>query len=384
MSPLYFDAHATTPCDPRVVTAMLPYFTETFGNAASRQHVFGWAAREAVDTARGEIASLIGARPKDIVFTSGATESNNLALKGGAEALAARGRHLVTVRTEHSSVLDVCSWLQEQGCDVTFLDVDRDGLVDPDRLRAALRDETTIVSVMAANNEIGVLQPLEAIGRITRERGILFHVDAVQAAGKVPFDVERVGADLVSLSAHKMYGPKGVGALYVRRRGPAADLRPLLHGGGHERGLRSGTLNVPAIVGFGVAARLCRLEMTQEAETLRALRDRLLARLESHPGGVRVNGSTTARLPHNLNVTFQGIDGSRLLLGLTDVAVSSGAACSSASAAPSHVLMALGLSEAEAKASLRFGLIRGTTAEQVDQAAARVAEVVTGLRAAKV
>ncbi len=279
--PLYFDAHATTPCDPRVVEAMLPYFTERFGNAASRQHPFGWAAREASDHARGQIAALIGAKPKDIIFTSGATESNNLAIKGMAEALRAKGRHVVTLETEHRAVLDPCAWLEAQGCEVTRLPVQPDGLVDVGRLVAALRPDTILVSVMAANNEIGVLQPLEAIGRETHARGIAFHTDAAQAAGKVPFDVEAIHADLVSLTAHKIYGPKGVGASFVRRRGPASALAPLIHGGGHERGLRSGTLNVPAIVGFGAAAALCAAEMPAESARLAALRDRLLAGLRA-------------------------------------------------------------------------------------------------------
>jgi cysteine desulfurase len=383
--PLYFDAHATTPCDPRVVEAMLPYFTERFGNAASRQHPFGWAAREASDHARGQIAALIGAKPKDIIFTSGATESNNLAIKGMAEALRAKGRHIVTLETEHRAVLDPCAWLEAQGCEVTRLPVQADGLVDVDRLVATLRPDTALVSVMAANNEIGVLQPLAAIGRETHARGIAFHVDAAQAVGKVRFDVEAIHADLVSLTAHKIYGPKGIGALFVRRRGPAAALAPLIHGGGHERGLRSGTLNVPAIVGFGAAAALCSAEMTAESARLGALRDRLLAGLRASAGGgeLLVNGALGAdvRLPHNLNVAFPGVEGSALLMAMTDIAVSSGAACSSASAEPSHVLRALGLSDADAKASLRFGLSRFTTAEEVDYVVEKVSAIVSDLRA---
>jgi cysteine desulfurase len=387
--PLYFDAHATTPCDPRVVEAMLPYFTERFGNAASRQHPFGWAAREASDHARGQIAALIGAKPKDIIFTSGATESNNLAIKGMAEALAAnaasKGRHVVTLETEHRAVLDPCAWLEAQGCEVTRLPVQPDGLIDVDRLIAALRPDTILVSVMAANNEIGVLQPLAAIGRETHARGIAFHTDAAQAVGKVPFDVEAIKADLVSLTAHKIYGPKGVGALFVRRRGPAAALAPLIHGGGHERGLRSGTLNVPAIVGFGAAAALCNAEMTAESARLGALRDRLLdgLRAAAADGEVVVNGAMgpAVRLPHNLNVAFPGVEGSALLMAMTDIAVSSGAACSSASAEPSHVLRALGLSDADAKASLRFGLSRQTTAQEVDWVVEKVSVVVSDLRA---
>jgi cysteine desulfurase len=380
--PLYFDAHATTPCDPRVVEAMLPYFTERFGNAASRQHPFGWAAREASDHARGQIAALIGAKPKDIVFTSGATESNNLAIKGVAEALRAKGRHVVTLETEHRAVLDPCAWLEAQGCEVTRVPVHPDGLVDVGRLVAALRPDTILVSVMTANNEIGVLQPLEAIGRETHARGIAFHTDAAQAVGKVPFDVEAIHADLVSLTAHKIYGPKGTGALYVRRRGPASALAPLIHGGGHERGLRSGTLNVPAIVGFGAAAALCSAEMSAESARLAALRDRLLAGLRAAAGEVLVNGAfgPAVRLPHNLNVAFPGVEGSALLMAMTDIAVSSGAACSSASAEPSHVLRALGLSDADAKASLRFGLSRSTTEEEVDFVVEKVSAIVSDLR----
>jgi cysteine desulfurase len=387
--PLYFDAHATTPCDPRVVEAMLPYFTERFGNAASRQHPFGWAAREASDHARGQIAALIGAKPKDIIFTSGATESNNLAIKGMAEALGAKakGRHVVTLETEHRAVLDPCAWLESHGCEVTRLPVQPDGLVDVGRLVAALRADTILVSVMAANNEIGVLQPLAAIGRETHARGIAFHTDAAQAVGKVPFDVEAIHADLVSLTAHKIYGPKGIGALFVRRRGPASALAPLIHGGGHERGLRSGTLNVPAIVGFGAAAALCAAEMPAESARLAALRDRLLTGLQAaddaDAGRLRVNGALgpAVRLPHNLNVAFPGVEGSALLMTMTDIAVSSGAACSSASAEPSHVLRALGLPDADAKASLRFGLSRFTTAEEVDFVVEKVSAIVSDLRA---
>jgi cysteine desulfurase len=379
--PLYFDAHATTPCDPQVVAAMLPFYTERFGNAASRHHGHGWAARDAVEQARGEVAALIGAKFRDIVFTSGATESNNLAIKGAAAALASKGRHIVTVATEHHAVLDVCEWLARGGFEVTVLPVDAGGLLDPGTLESALRPDTILVSVMTANNEIGVLQPVEAIGALARRRGIAFHTDASQAVGHVPFDAERVGADLVSFTAHKLYGPKGVGALYVRRRGAVPEVEPLLHGGGHERGLRSGTLNVPAIVGFGVAARLARETIGVEPPRLGALRDRLLEGLRHGLGDLVVNGTMAPRLPHNLNASFPGVDGSRLLSSLTDVAVSSGAACSSASAEPSHVLQALGRTEAEAKASLRFGLCRGTSAESIDYLVGRVTDVVLGLRA---
>ena len=382
--PLYFDAHATTPCDPRVVEVMLPFFTDIFGNAASRQHPFGWAAREATDGARGQIAKLIGAKPKDIIFTSGATESNNLAIKGLAEAtaVASKGRHIVTVETEHRAVLDPCDWLEKspRSVAITRLRVKPDGLIDVDELRAALRDDTILVSVMAANNEIGVLQPLREIGELTSARGIAFHTDAAQATGKVPLDVEAMRIDLLSLTAHKMYGPKGIGALFVRRRGPGAALFPQIHGGGHERGLRSGTLNTPAIVGFGAAAEIAQREMPTESPRLATLRDRLRDGLQTNLRDVTVNGSQTARLPHNLNVSFGGVDGATLLMSLTDIALSSGAACSSASAEPSHVLRAIGVPDGLAKASLRFGLSRFTTAEEVDYVVGRVSEVVAGLR----
>ncbi len=385
-SPIYLDAHATTPCDPRVVESMLPYFTEKFGNAASRQHAFGWAAREATDHARGELAKLIGAKPKDIVFTSGATESNNLAIEGIARSHSHANRghgHIVTIATEHRAVLDPCDWLERRFPDaiaVTRLRVRPDGLIDVAELEAALREDTMLVSVMAANNEIGVLQPLADIGKLTRARGIAFHTDAAQAAGKVPLDVEAINADLVSFTAHKMYGPKGIGALYVRRRGPAAALEPILHGGGHERGLRSGTLNVPAIVGFGTAAAICAREMQTESARLAKLRDHLLTGLKANLEAVQVNGSMTARLPHNLNISFGEVDGAALLMSMTDIAVSSGAACSSASAEPSHVLSALGVPEALAKASLRFGLTRFTTDAEIDYAIARVTTIVSSLR----
>jgi cysteine desulfurase len=382
--PLYFDAHATTPCDPRVVEVMLPFFTDIFGNAASRQHPFGWAAREAIDAARGQIAKLIGAKPKDIIFTSGATESNNLAIKGIAEAAASTSarRHIVTVETEHRAVLDPCDWLAKEprAFDVTRLRVKPTGLIDLDELQAALRDDTILVSVMAANNEIGVLQPLAEIGQLTSARGIAFHTDAAQAAGKVPLDVEAMRIDLLSLTAHKLYGPKGVGALFVRRRGPAAALLPLIHGGGHERGLRSGTLNTPGIAGFGAAAEIAQREMPTESPRLATLRDRLLTGLTDALPDVTVNGTLTPRLPHNLNLSFAGVDGATLLMSLTDIAISSGAACSSASAEPSHVLRAIGVPDNLAKASLRFGLSRFTTAEEVDDVVGRVSEVVTGLR----
>jgi cysteine desulfurase len=377
---VYFDAHATTPCDPRVVEAMLPYFTARFGNASSAQHPFGWAAREAVERARGQVAALIGARPRDVVFTSGATESNNLAIHGAVRALRDRGRHVVTVATEHTAVLDVCAALEADGWAITRLGVDGGGLVSPEAVAAAIRPDTVLVSVMAANNEIGVLQPIAAIGAIARARGVAFHTDAAQAAGKVPLDVEAIGADLLSFTAHKLYGPKGIGALYVRRRGPVADLPPLHHGGGHERGMRSGTLNVPGIVGFGAACEIARASMAGDDVTLGGLRDRLFEALQARIPGLHLNGARTPRLAHNLNVRIDGVNGRELLMGLSDLSLSSGAACCTASAEPSHVLKALGLTDEAARASLRFGLVRGTTRADVDAAAAAVASVVEALR----
>jgi cysteine desulfurase len=375
--PVFMDSHSTTPVDRRVVEAMLPFFAEDFGNAASRTHAFGWRAAEAVERARQQTAALVGASAKDVIFTSGATESNNLAILGAARAPRSRGRHIVTLATEHRAVLDPCRHLEREGFDVTWHPVRTDGLVDVNQLVDALRPETMLVSVMAANNEIGVLQPLAAVGRITQQRGILFHTDAAQAAGKVPFDVETVGADLVSFTAHKIYGPKGVGALYVRRR---TELTPIVFGGGHERGLRSGTLNVPGIVGFGAASALCRQEMKTESQRLRALRDRLNAGLHARLDGMLVNGSMTERLPHNLNVSVAGVDGDSLLTGLNDIAVSSGAACTSGTREPSHVLRAIGCSEELARASLRFGLCRFSTEEEVDYVVETVASLVTRLR----
>jgi cysteine desulfurase len=328
--PIYMDYAATTPVDPRVLAAMLPYFTEDFGNAASKSHAFGWRAEEAVEAARAQVAALLGATAREIVFTSGATESDNLALKGVAHFHQARGKHLVTCRTEHKAVLDSMHALEREGFEVTFLPVGRDGLLDPDDLRRALRPDTILVSVMHANNEVGVIQPLEEIGRITRERGVLLHTDAVQSAGKVPFDVERLNADLVSLSAHKMCGPKGVGALYVRRQ-PRVRLIGEIDGGGHERGLRSGTLNVPGIAGMGQACALAAAEMAEEGARLLRLRERLRQGLERTVESITVNGSLAHRLPGNLNVSFAYVEGEALMLATRDVAVSSGSACTSAS-----------------------------------------------------
>jgi cysteine desulfurase len=378
--PIYLDNHATTQVDPRVLAAMLPYFTEQFGNAASRSHAYGWAAEQAVETARSQVASLLGATAKEIVFTSGATESNNLALKGVAEALQANGRHIITQATEHKAVLDTCAHLEKQGFRVTVLPVDSGGLVSPEQVRAALRDDTILVSIMAANNEIGVLQPIGEIGAICRERGVLFHSDAVQAAGKIPLDVKTLPVDLLSISAHKMYGPKGAGALYVRRGGRRIPLAAQMDGGGHERGRRSGTLNVPGIVGLGAACSLAQQAMTEEGERLRGLRDRLKARLEAALPDVAVNGAMEPRLPGNLNMLFHGVEGEALMMALHDVAVSSGSACTSDAIEASHVLRAIGRSDDEAHSSIRFGLGRFTTGEEIDYAAARVIDAVQQLR----
>jgi cysteine desulfurase len=377
--PVYLDYHATTPVDPRVLEAMLPFFSEDFGNAASRQHAYGWKAQEAVDRARGQVAAAIGASPAEIVFTSGATESNNLAIKGASYALRERGDHIVTVVTEHKSVLDSFKRLEHDGWRVTWLGVDASGLVRLDELRAAVTDRTVLISVMAANNEIGVLQPLAGIGAVARERSVLFHTDAAQAAGKIPIDVKSMGIDLLSLTAHKFYGPKGSGALFVRRRKPRIELTCQIDGGGHENGLRSGTLNVPGIVGLGRAAEICAAEMPDEAARLGTLRDRLLEGLRQLDG-VRVNGSMTERLPHNLHVSFEHVEGEALLMALGDLAVSTGSACSSGSQAASHVLQAIGAVGDQAGASIRFGLGRGTTGADVDFAIERVTAVVRSLR----
>ena len=375
---IYLDHHATTPCDGRVLEAMLPFFTQQFGNAASRQHAFGWAANDAVERARKQVAVLMGAGSKDVIFTSGATEANNLAIKGAAKARRAERDHLVTVATEHQAVLDPMTRLEHEGWHVTVLPVDRLGLLDLAALEQAITPRTALVSVMAANNEIGVLQPIKDAAALAHAKGAWFHTDAVQAVGKVPFDVEALDVDFASLTAHKIYGPKGVGALYVRRNKRGVKLAAEIDGGGHERGLRSGTLNVPGIVGFGQAAEIARAELSPEARRTVALRDRLLNALLAMTDGMTVNGALDARLPGNLNVSFEGIDGEALLVGLDDIAVSSGAACTAAE--PSHVLVALGLSTDRALASLRFGLGRATTAVEIDAAAAKVADVVNRLR----
>ena len=378
--PIYMDYHATTPVDPRVLEAMLPYFTEHFGNSASRNHAFGWAAEEAVETARRQVAELIGANPKEIIFTSGATESNNLAIKGAAEMYREKGNHVITAVTEHKAVIDTCKKLEKQGGRVTYLPVQKDGRIDLDDLRAAITDKTILITIMTANNEIGVLQPIAEIGAIAKGKGILFHTDAVQAAGKIPFDVNEAKADLVSMSAHKMYGPKGVGALYVRRRNPRVLLAEQISGGGHERGMRSGTLNVPGIVGLGKAAEIARAEMAAEGERLRRMRDRLNEKLHASLDELYINGSMEHRLPHNLNVSFAYVEGESLLMGINDVAVSSGSACTSASLEPSYVLKALGAGDDLAHSSIRFGLGRWTTDEEVDYVVDKLTTVVRRLR----
>jgi len=378
--PIYLDNHATTRVDPRVVTAMLPYFTEHFGNAASRNHEFGWEAEQAVDKARKQIADLIGATPKEIIFTSGATESNNLAIKGVAEMYAEKGNHIITEVTEHKAVLDTCKRLEKSGCRVTYLPVKADGTIDLEDLRRAIDDKTILVSIMAANNEIGVLQPVREIGKICHERGVLFHTDAVQAVGKVLFNVIDDFVDVASISAHKIYGPKGVGALYVRRRNPRVRIAAQIDGGGHERGMRSGTLNVPGIVGLGNACEIAQQEMAEESARLSALRDRLKTKLEAELDYVHVNGSMEHRLPGNLNMSFVYVEGESLLMGINDVAVSSGSACTSATLEPSYVLKALGLGDDVAHSSIRFGLGRFNTEAEVDYVAAKVIQVVRHLR----
>ncbi len=378
--PIYMDYHATTPVDPRVVDAMLPYFTSHFGNAASRNHAFGWEAEEAVETARRQVADLVGANAKEIIFTSGATESNNLAIKGVAEMYREKGNHVITCVTEHKAVIDTCKKLEKQGGRVTYLPVQKDGRIDLDDLRAAITDKTILITLMTANNEIGVLQPIAEIGAVAKEKGILFHTDAVQAVGKVPFNVNDARVDLVSMSAHKLYGPKGVGALYVRRRNPRVLLAEQISGGGHERGMRSGTLNVPGIVGLGAAAALAQAEMSSEGQRLRTLRDRLNAKLHANLDELYINGSMEHRLPHNLNVSFAYVEGESLLMGINDVAVSSGSACTSASLEPSYVLKALGAGDDLAHSSIRFGLGRWTTEEEVDYVVDKLTTVVRRLR----
>jgi cysteine desulfurase len=373
--PIYMDNHATTPVDPRVVEAMLPYFSEHFGNAASRTHAFGWRAEAAVDDARDTIAQLINAESgKEIVFTSGATESDNLAIKGAAEYYQGKGNHIVTTTIEHKAVLDSCKRLEKQGCTITYVPAGKDGIVDPDDIKNALTDKTILVSIMLANNEVGTIQPIGEIGKITRERGVLLHVDAVQGIGKTPFDVRAMNVDLASISAHKIYGPKGVGALYVRRSKPRVRLIAQMDGGGHERGNRSGTLNVPSIVGFAKASEILIKEGAAEAEKLRGLRDRLWKKFQRELDQVILNGHPERRLPGNLNVSFAFVEGEGLMMAIKDVAVSSGSACTSSSLEPSYVLRSMGLDEDMAHSSIRFGLGRFNTEEEVDY----VGDLVTG------
>lgn len=378
--PVYLDNNATTPCDPRVVAAMLPYFTEVYGNAASRSHPFGWAAEEAVDYAREQVAKLIGAEPKEIVFTSGATEAVNLAIKGVYEMYAGKGQHIITAVTEHKAVLDTCKHLEKLGAQITWLPVNREGEIDLAELEAAITPQTILISIMYANNEVGVIQPIRAISDIARKHGVLFMTDATQAVGKIPVDVNTDGIDLLTLSAHKMYGPKGIGALYVRRRSPRVKLTAQIDGGGHERGMRSGTLNVPGIVGLGKACELCQAEMAADAARIIPMRDRLekaLLELEQS----YVNGSVSHRLPHTTNLSFKYIEGETLMMGFNkNIALSTGSACTSASLEPSYVLKALGLSDDLAHASLRFGLGRFTTDEQIDYAIQTITDAVNKLR----
>ncbi len=379
---IYLDHHATTPVDPRVLDAMLPYFTRLYGNAASRNHAFGWAAEEAVEQARSQVARLIGATAKEIVFTSGATESINLALKGAAEVYAAKGKHLVTSAVEHKATLDTCAYLETQGFRVTVLGVDAYGRVRPDELDAALTPDTTLVSLIHGNNEVGTLHDLATLGAICRAKGVLFHVDAAQTLGKVPLDVEAMRIDLLSVSAHKLYAPKGVGALYVRRKNPRVRLAPQMHGGGHERGMRSGTLNVPGIVGLGKACEVAMTEMAEEALRVGGLRDRLYQGLRDALPGVALNGHPTERLPGNLNVSFEGVAGENLMSGFKEIAVSSGSACTSASLEPSHVLRAMGVPDALIHGSIRFGLGRSTTEAEIDRTLEVVIDQVRKVREA--
>ncbi|HKD10235.1 MAG TPA: IscS subfamily cysteine desulfurase [Bryobacteraceae bacterium] len=379
-TPIYLDNHATTRMDPRVLEAMLPYFTEKFGNAASRNHEFGWEAEKAVDNARKQIADLIGATAKEIVFTSGATESDNLAIKGVAEMYAEKGNHIITAATEHKAVLDTCKKLEKHGYRVTYLPLKGDGLIDLDMLRESFTDKTILVTIMYANNEIGVLQPIAEIGKMCRERGVLFHTDGVQAIGKVPVDVNKDNIDIMSITGHKLYGPKGVGALYVRRRNPRVQITAQMDGGGHERGMRSGTLNVPAIVGLGEACAIARREMPEEMKRMRYLRDKLKSKLEAGLDEVFINGSMEHRLPQNLNMSFLYVEGESLLMGINDVAVSSGSACTSATLEPSYVLKALGLGDDLAHSSIRFGIGRFNTEEEIDYVADKVIDVVKKLR----
>src|SRR5216683_956389 len=378
--PIYMDNHATTPVDPRVLEEMMPYFTGKFGNSASRNHEFGWLAEEAVETARERIAKLVGATAKEIIFTSGATESDNLAIKGVAEMYKEKGNHIITAATEHKAVLDTCKRLEKYGYRVTYLPVQKDGLIGLEDFRRAVDDKTILVTIMAANNEIGVLQPVAEIGKLCHEKGVIFHTDATQYVGKVPMDVIKQNIDVMSISGHKMYGPKGVGALYVRRKNPRVQLSPLIDGGGHERGMRSGTLNVPGIAGLGKACAICSEEMPQESCRMAGLRNRLRDKIMSSLDEVYINGSIEHRLPNNLNISFAYVEGESLLMGINDIAVSSGSACTSATLEPSYVLKALGTGDDLAHSSIRFGLGRFNTETEVDYVAERVVETVERLR----
>ncbi len=378
--PIYMDNHATTPLDPRVLEAMMPYFTGIFGNAASRNHSFGWEAEQGVEKAREQIARLIGANAKEIIFTSGATESTNLAIKGVAEMYREKGNHIITQVTEHKATLDTCKKLEKQGYRITYLPVQADGLIDIEDLKRAMDDQTILVSIMYANNEIGVIQPIQEIGKLCHEKGVLFHSDAVQAVGKIPVNVLTDNIDLMSLTSHKIYGPKGVGALYVRRRNPRVQISEQINGGGHERGMRSGTLNVPGIVGMGKACELCQEEMESEAKRLGELRDYLKAKLENALDYIHVNGNMEHHLPGNLNMSFVYVEGESLLMGINDIAVSSGSACTSATLEPSYVLKALGLGDDVAHSSIRFGLGRFNTKAEVDYVSDKIIDVVQKLR----
>ncbi len=378
--PIYMDNHATTPMDPRVLEAMLPYFGKVFGNAASRNHQFGWEAEQAVDKAREQIAKLIGCTPKEIIFTSGATESNNLAIKGIAEMYREKGNHIITQVTEHKAVLDTCKKLERQGYDVTYLPVQEDGLISLEALKAAITDKTILVTIMFANNEIGVIQPIAEIGKLCHEKSIIFHTDAVQAVGKIPVDVVKMNIDVLSLTAHKIYGPKGVGALYVRRRNPRVQITEQINGGGHERGMRSGTLNVPGIVGLGAACEIAGKEMESETAHLKEMRDYLKQKFENALDYVHVNGNMEHHLPGNLNMSFVHVEGESLLMGINDIAVSSGSACTSATLEPSYVLKALGLGDDVAHSSIRFGLGRFNNKAEVDYVSDKVINVVKHLR----
>ena len=378
--PVYMDNNSTTRTDPRVLEAMMPYFTEKFGNSASRNHAYGWETEEGVDLAREQVASIINASSKEIIFTSGATESNNLAIKGVAAMYKKKGNHIISAVTEHKAVIDTCMRLERDGCSVTFLPVDKYGIVSPQQVADAITDKTVIVSIMAANNEIGTVHPLKEIGAICKAKGVLFHTDATQTVGKIPMDVEDMGIDLLSMTAHKMYGPKGVGALYVRRKDPRVRLDAMLDGGGHERGLRSGTLNVTGIVGMGMAAEICRKELHSESERLLKLRNRLHEGINSKLEDAYLNGHPIHRLPGNLNISFAFVEGEGLMMGIKDVAVSSGSACTSASLEPSYVLKALGLGDELAHSSIRFGLGRFNTEEEVDFVINDVVRAVNHLR----